>query len=110
MIVRTIFRALWAATVFVFAVVVALGVLFVLGAIWVGNELRAAAPNDPVLAMGANWFGIVLFVGTVTPALTVLPAAIAAIVGAAHPLLDVLRACRRGCDGRDPSARLAAGR
>jgi hypothetical protein len=83
LIVRTIFRALWAATVFVFAVVVALGVLFVLGALWVGDELRAAAPNDPVLSMGANWFSIVLFVGTVTPALTILPAAIAAIVGEA---------------------------
>jgi hypothetical protein len=82
-IVRTIFRALWAATVFIFAVAVSVGVLFVLGALWVGDELRAAAPNDPVLAMGANWFGIVLFVGTVTPALTVLPAAIAAIVGEA---------------------------
>lgn len=83
MIVRTIFRALWGATAFIFAVVVALGVLFVLGALWVGDELRAAAPNDPVLAMGADWFGIVLFVGTVTPALTVLPAAIAAIVAEA---------------------------
>ena len=83
MIVRTIFRVLWAATAFLFAVAVALGVLFALGALWVGDELRAAAPNDPVFAMGANWFGIVLFVGTVTPALTVLPAAIAAIVGEA---------------------------
>jgi len=83
MIVRTIFRVLWAATVFVFAVAVALFVLFALGAMWVGNELRAAAPNDPVLATGANWFGMVLFAGTVTPALTVLPAAIAAIVGEA---------------------------
>ena len=83
MIVSTIFRALWAAALFVFAVVVALGVLFVLGALWVGSELRAAAPHDPVVAAGADWFGIVLFVGTVTPTLTVLPAAIAAIVGEA---------------------------
>lgn len=83
MIVGTIFRALWAATVFVFAVAIALGALFVLGALWVGDELRSAAPNDPVLAAGDNWFGFVLFVGTVMPALTVLPAAIAAIVGEA---------------------------
>ena len=83
MIVSTIFRALWAAALFVFAVVVALGVLFVLGALWVGSELRAAAPHDPVVAAGADWFGILLFVGTVTPTLTVLPAAIAAIVGEA---------------------------
>jgi hypothetical protein len=51
--------------------------------LWAGDELRSAAPNDPVLAAGANWFGFVLFVGTVTPALTVIPAAIAAIVGEA---------------------------
>jgi hypothetical protein len=83
LIVRTIFRTLWATTAFVFAVVVALGLLFVLGALRVGDELRAAASNDPVLSIGANWFGIVLFVDTVTPALTILPAAIAAIVGEA---------------------------
>lgn len=84
MITRTIFHALWAATVFVFAAVVALGVLFVLGALWVGDELRAAAPDDPVLRHGAaSVFGMVLFAGTVAPALTVLPAAIAAIVGEA---------------------------
>src|SRR5215467_13006391 len=84
MIVDTIFRVLWAATVFVFAVAVALGVLVVLGSLWVGDELRAAAPNDQMLRHGgASIFGMVLFVGTVTPALTVLPAAIAAIVGEA---------------------------
>ena len=82
MITRTILHALWAVVVFVFAVTVALGVLFMLGAAWVGDELRAAAPHDPMLRHGAaSVFGMVLFVGTVTPALTVLPAAIAAIVG-----------------------------
>ena len=84
MITRTILHALWAAIVFVFAVTVALGVLFMLGAAWVGDELRAAAPHDPMLRHGAApVFGMVLFVGTVTPALTVLPAAIAAIAGEA---------------------------
>jgi hypothetical protein len=84
MIVDTIFRVLWAASVFVFAVAVALGVLFLLGSLWVGDELRATAPNDQMLRHGgASIFGIVLFVGTVTPALTVIPAAIAAIVGEA---------------------------
>ena len=84
MIVGTIFRVLWAATVFVFAVAVALGVLFLLGSLWVGDELRATAPNDQMLRHGgASIFGMVLFVGTVTPALTMLPAAIAAIVGEA---------------------------
>jgi hypothetical protein len=84
MITRTIFRALWAATAFVFAAALALGLLFVLGALWVGDELRAAAPDDPMLRHGAaSVFGLVLFVGTVTPALTMLPAAIAAIAGEA---------------------------
>ena len=84
MITRTIFHALWAATAFVFAAVLALGVLFVLGALWVGDELRAAAPDDPILRHGAaSVFGMVLFATTVTPALTVLPAAIAAIAGEA---------------------------
>jgi hypothetical protein len=84
MITRTIFHAVWAATSFVFAAALALGVLFVLGALWVGDELRAAAPDDPILRHGAaSIFGMVLFAGTVTPALTVLPAAIAAIAGEA---------------------------
>lgn len=82
MIVRTIFRVLWAATAFLLAVTVAVSVLFALGALWVGDELRAAAPYDPMLRHGAApMFGMVLFASTVTPALTVLPAAIAAIVG-----------------------------
>ena len=100
MITRTILHALWAAIVFVFAVTVALGVLFMLGAAWVGDELRAAAPHDPMLRHGAaSVFGMVLFVGTVTPALTVLPAAIAAIAGEALRIrsgcITCLQAARR---------------
>ena len=85
MIVRTVFRVLWATTAFIVAASLALCALFVLGAIWVGDELRAAAPHDPMLRQkgAAQVFGIVLFAGTVMPALTVLPAAIAAIVGEA---------------------------
>jgi hypothetical protein len=84
LIVRTVFRVLWAATAFLLAVAVAVSVLFALGALWVGDELRAAAPYDPMLRHGAApVFGMVLFATTVTPALTVLPAAIAAIVGEA---------------------------
>lgn len=83
MIARTIFRLLWATTAFILAVGMALCVLFVLGALWVGDQLRAVAPDDPVLAVGAEWFGIMLFAGTVTPALTALPALIAAVVGEA---------------------------
>jgi hypothetical protein len=78
----TIFRLLWAATAFCIAAGVALIVLYLLGAWWVGNELRAAAPNEPALHHGgAPFFGIVLFASTVTPALTALPAIGAALVG-----------------------------
>ena len=84
MIVRTIFRVLWAATVFVFAVAVALFVCCSRSA-----RCRSAtsfAPRRQTILVrqgAASVFGMVLFVGAVTPALTVLPAAIAAIVGEA---------------------------
>ena len=55
--------------------------LFALGAIWAGDELRAAAPDDPLIRDGAPIFGMVLFAGTVGPALTALPALIAVVVG-----------------------------
>jgi hypothetical protein len=72
----------FAATAFCIAAGVALVVLYVLGAWWVGNELRAAAPHEPALHHGgAPLFGIVLFASTVTPALTALPAIAAAVVG-----------------------------
>ena len=78
----TLFRLLWAATAFCIAAGVALVVLYVLGAWWVGNELRAAAPHEPALRHGgAPFFGIVLFASTVTPALTALPAIAAALIG-----------------------------
>ena len=81
MIVRTFFRMLWVLTAFIIAAAAALAVLFALGAIWVGGELRAAAPDDPLLEQGAPIFGVVLFAGTVGPALTALPGLIAAVVG-----------------------------
>jgi hypothetical protein len=53
-----------------------------LGALWVGDELRAAAPHEPMLHHGgAPFFGIVLFASTVAPALTALPAVVAAVAG-----------------------------
>jgi hypothetical protein len=74
MIINTIFRMLWVTIALMLAVGAALAVLFALGAMWVGDELRAASPNDPMLQHGADRiFGIVLFAGTVTPALTILP-------------------------------------
>ena len=74
---------IWVATAFVVAALVALVVLLALGATWVGDELRAAAPDDPLLEQGAPIFGVVLFAGTVGPALTALPGLIAAVAGEA---------------------------
>jgi hypothetical protein len=81
MILRTFFRMVWVVTAFLIAVLAALAVLLALGAVWVGDELRAAAPNDPMLKHGAPVFGMVLFAGTVGPALTVLPGLIAVVIG-----------------------------
>jgi hypothetical protein len=81
MILRTIFRMLWVVVAFCLAVAVALAVLFALGAMWTGDALRAAAPNDPLLRDGAPIFGMVLFAGTVTPALNALPALIGVVAG-----------------------------
>ncbi len=82
MIVRTIFRMLWVTVAFCIAVAVALAALFALGAVWVGDELRAVAPHDPMLRHGAApVYGIVLFAGTVAPALTALPALVAVVAG-----------------------------
>jgi hypothetical protein len=81
-ILRYVFRLLWVVVAFCVAAIVALAVLFALGSMWVGDELRAAAPHDPILSHGgASVFGVVLFAGTVTPALTALPALIAMVVG-----------------------------
>jgi hypothetical protein len=80
-IARTIFRMLWVVTAFLVAAAVALAVLFALGAMWTGDELRAAAPNDPLLRNGAPIFGMVLFAGTVGPALNALPGVIAVVAG-----------------------------
>jgi hypothetical protein len=81
-ILRTFFRMLWVTLAFCLAAGVALAVLFALGAIWVGDELRAAAPHDPMLRHGADRvFGAVLFAGTVAPALTALPALLAVVAG-----------------------------
>ena len=81
MISRIIFRAIWVVVAFSIAAVAALAVLFALGAIWAGNELRAAAPDDPLIRDGAPIFGMMLLAGTVGPALTALPALIAVVVG-----------------------------
>ena len=43
--------------------------------------MRAAAPHDPLLRGTAPVYGIVLFAGTVAPALTALPALVAVVAG-----------------------------
>ena len=81
MVLRTIFRMAWVAIAFAIAVLGSLAVLFALGGVWAGEELRAAAPNDPVVRDGAPVFGVLLFARTVGPALTALPAVIAVVAG-----------------------------
>jgi hypothetical protein len=71
----------WVAVAFLIAALASLALLFALGGIWAGEELRAAAPNDPVVRDGAPVFGVLLFARTVGPALTALPALIAVVAG-----------------------------
>ncbi len=80
-ILRTIFRLAWVVVAFSIAALAALAVLFALGAMWAGNELRAAAPDDPLIRDGAPIFGLMVFASTVGPALTALPALIAVVAG-----------------------------
>jgi hypothetical protein len=80
-ILRTIFRMVLVVVAFFVAVAVALAVLFALGAIWAGDELRAAAPPDSIFQQAAPIFGMVLFAGTVAPALNALPGLVAVVAG-----------------------------
>jgi len=81
-VINTLFRGIWVVTAFCLAALAALVVLFALGTMWVGDELRAAAPQDPMLHHGAApMFGVVLFASTVAPALTSLPGLIAVVAG-----------------------------
>ncbi len=68
MVLRTIFRMAWVAIAFLIAALASLAVLFALGGTWAGDELRAAAPNDPVVRDSAPIFGMLLFARTVGPA------------------------------------------
>ncbi len=81
MIGHVLWRGLVVIMAFCVAAPVALVVLFTLGAVWVGDELRTAAPDDPLLRHGsAAAFGAILFTGTVASAMTALPACIAVVV------------------------------
>lgn len=81
MIWRLLGRALWVAVAFVLAALTGATVLTVLGGLWAGAELRAAAPGDPVYDDAGAVIGFVLFAGAVLPALTALPGLIAVLVG-----------------------------
>lgn len=82
MIGRIVWRGFVVIVAFCVAAGVALTILLTLGAMWVGDELRSAAPNDPLLRHGGAFaFGAVLFTGTIAPAITALPALIAVVVG-----------------------------
>ena len=97
MIGHFVWRGIVAAVSFCVAVGVALVVLLALGSVWVGDELRAIAVEDPqfrafvlqdpvlqdpgVQRSVAMAFGAVVFIGTVGPALTALPAFAAAVIG-----------------------------
>lgn len=83
MIVHTIFRLLWVMLAFFIAIGVAAASLVLLGGSWVGAELRALVPEDPMVENAAPVFGIVLFTWTVAHALTALPALLAVIAGEA---------------------------
>jgi hypothetical protein len=82
-IVRTLFGMLWVVVVaFFLAALAAVVVLFALGAVWAGDEIRAAAPNHPLVRHGGEAaLGFVIFAGTVAPALNALPALLALVVG-----------------------------
>ncbi|ODA68073.1 hypothetical protein A7A08_01243 [Methyloligella halotolerans] len=81
MITRTVFRILWVVVSFLFASGIALAVLLLLGALWVGDELRQAAPHDSMMQQGGEVFGLVMFTAAIAPTLTVLPALIAVVIG-----------------------------
>jgi hypothetical protein len=97
MIGYVVWRAVVVVASFVVAVGVALAALFALGSMWMGDELRTIAMEDPqfrafvfddpvlqdpaVQRSVAATFGAVVFLGTVGHILTALPAFAAVIAG-----------------------------
>ncbi len=97
MIGSVIWRGVVVVASFFVAVGVALAVLFGLGSMWMGDELRTIAMEDPqfraivlddpvfrdpaIQRSVAMMFGAVVFLGTVGPILTALPAFAAAVAG-----------------------------
>jgi hypothetical protein len=97
MIGSVVWRGVVVVASFFVAVGVALAALFALGSVWMGDELHTIAMEDPqfrafvldapvlrdpaVQRRVAAMFGAVVFLGTVGPALTALPAFAAAVAG-----------------------------
>lgn len=83
MILDTLLRWVWIAIAFCLSAFVAIVVLFTLGTLWAGEELRevAEAQGDWFLWHGSNAFGALFFTSAVVPALTALPGFVGVIVG-----------------------------
>ncbi|MDH3581088.1 MAG: hypothetical protein OEM91_10750 [Hyphomicrobiales bacterium] len=83
MILDTLLRWVWIAVAFCLAAFVAIVVLFSLGTLWAGEELREVAETrgDWILWHGSDAFGALFFTSAVLPALTALPGLIAIIAG-----------------------------
>ena len=81
MILRTILRWLWVIIAFFIASMIGLTVLFTLGIFWLGDEFRAAAPEEHFIQHTAEFFAAIFFTTAVAPALTGLPGLLLVIVG-----------------------------
>ena len=90
MILKTVFRWLWVVIAFLIASMVALTVLFSLGIFWLGDDIRAASPEDEFIWHGAEFIAAVFFTTAVVPALTALPGLLSAIIAELFRIRSVL--------------------
>lgn len=83
MILNTLLRWIWIAVAFFLSALIAIVVLFTLGTLWAGEELREVARthNDWLLWHGSDAFGALFFSAAVVPALTALPGILGIIAG-----------------------------
>lgn len=83
MILQTIGRWLWIAIAFCLSAFGAVVALFIMGTLWAGESLReiAESQGDPLIWDGSDMFGALIFVTSVAPALTAVPAIAAVLTG-----------------------------
>lgn len=83
MILDTLGRWLWIAIAFALSAFGAVVALFVMGTLWAGESLREIAEiqGDPLIWEGSDIFGALIFISSVTPALTAVPGIAAVLVG-----------------------------